>query len=59
VQIKNNIKERFGDSMTVIFMDRKTGARVEKRFESPYIGRKFLNKVKRSKKLQLLSWWNE
>ena len=45
--------------MTVIFMDRKTGARVEKHFESPFIGRKFLNKVKRSKKLQLLSWWNE
>lgn len=42
--------------MTVAFIDNKTGRRIEKFFDSPYLGMKFVNKAKRSKKITLLSW---
>ena len=42
--------------MTVQLINAKSGERFEKEFSSPYLGFKFLNKAKRSKKLIVLGW---
>ena len=39
---------------TVEFVVKKTGVALVRHFDSPYIARKFLNKVKRSKDVALL-----
>lgn len=42
--------------MKIVFMVRSTGKRVVRIFDSYYLGEKFLDKIKRSKKLALISW---
>lgn len=39
----------------VVFLNLKTGTRVEKEFNSPYLCRKFLNKARRSKEITIVS----
>lgn len=43
--------------MTIIFLEKSSGRRIERRFDSYYLGMKFLNKVQHSKKLQLIAYW--
>ena len=42
--------------MKVVFIVKKTGARVTKEFNSEYLCRQFVNKLKRSKRLDLVSY---
>lgn len=44
--------------MIVKFMVNATGKVVEKVFDSSYLGNKFVNKLRHSKKCTLLSYWN-
>ena len=41
---------------TVKFLVRESGAIVEKIFDSPYLCRRFVNKLRHSKKLPLISY---
>lgn len=43
--------------MSVVFINER-GNRVEKRFDSPYLCRKFVNKLKHSKRCVLVSYPN-
>lgn len=40
----------------VVFMEKKTGVRLQSVFESPYQAKKFVDKCKRSKNVILLSY---
>lgn len=42
--------------MTIVFADKATGRRMERTFSSMYLGMRFLNRVKHSDKLILISW---
>lgn len=42
--------------MKVVFIVNTTKKKVEKTFESPYLCRQFVNKLKRSKKCTLVSY---
>lgn len=42
--------------MKVEYIVNDSGTRLIKTFESPYLCRKFVEKVRRSKKLTLVSW---
>ena len=41
--------------LSVVFLVKETGARVTKTFDSEYLCRKFVNKIKHSKKCALIS----
>lgn len=41
--------------MTVVFINERN-VRIEKRFDSPYLCRKFVNKLKHSKRCKLVSF---
>lgn len=57
VPTKFKFDVRGASDMTVAFIDLATGRRVEKQFGSYYLGMKFVNKIRRSKKVQFLSYW--
>lgn len=40
----------------VVFLENKSGKRLVRQFDSPYIAEKFVNKVRRSRKLTLISY---
>lgn len=43
--------------MTVVFAIVATGKRIEREFDSEFKARKFMNKLKHSRRLQLISYW--
>lgn len=43
--------------MYEIILKNENGQVFKKQFDSPYLFKNFLNKVKYSKKLTLISWW--
>lgn len=45
-------------NLDVIFIVRDSGRTLVRKFDSPYLARVFVNKVRRSKKMQLVSYPN-
>lgn len=43
-------------SNDVVFLDNKTGRKLVRRFESPYLAKQFMNSVSRSKRTTLVSY---
>jgi len=42
--------------LEVVFLVKESGAKVTKTFDSPYLCRLFVNKLKHSKRLQLIAY---
>lgn len=45
--------------ITVIALNKRTGVRFERKFESPYLASKYITKVKKSTKVEYISDWSD
>ena len=48
----------FPGEFDVVFIVKKTGVKLVEEFTSPYLAKKFINKVRRSKDCELISYPN-